>query len=1112
MSQSNGTKNQNMLTCLITSACIGFLIIVYLINNQNIYVVVNSMNSERRDGYSIALSDRFGNMQDQAAGPFYEHCVIENLGRYSSKKQYIDVFLSPLEKTELQSISIYFENILIEEYKGAQILSAFSIENGKVVFESDSALVFEKIDESQDIIFSRHIDNEIQAMQALFFKTIFRSIGFGILIYFALRAGIERYEKKQKKGKPVSSNVFVFFLLSITVVIVWGPYLVGEKYFIFTMQDIANDSINQTYPILLRQAHELTEGTLSNWSFSYGLGGKNSFSIFNFIYCAFGPSLVKYMLGFGAAAYCLLAGMIFFQYAKLLDMPNYIKYIGAMSYAFCGCMMVRSAWQGYFKEILLVAYLLYALEKWTKENDWKHIPLAYGLLFALCGIYSSAIWAAVGMGYCLMRYALQEGFRIKHLCNKLFLLMLFLASAMAIASYALMPSVMEIFNSTRVQTMVSGIGAENNMAQFFTPYTFKEIAKSFSRIFSNTYLGINNYNGIDHWMSDVALYSGLFAILLIPQSFLEKKRAPWNGLLYGICAYYICFPTLRSLVNVFSDRYNSRLSSFWINVVLIYVGCYTLKNVIENKRCNKTLLVVTACVECLAILMGTFFMKTSESWLECAKAVFFISVITFIILCYLKQILDKNAVKKMLVMACACEIIAISYPAIQNRAVLTSHHYDSNSYEDGTVKLVETAISKSGDSFFRINKSYQSVGMNDALYQGYYGTASYLGGTTHSNHLLSFNDAIGVRNMYSSTSYLLGYDGISSVNTLLGVRYNLSKDDFMDYGYQMVSQNEGIYLSENKNYLPLGFTYDAVMAKSDFDMLNVYDRREALLHCAIVNDDSDLLKSNSLSKITDYGFYDKVKTMQEKLLVVNREQSTISKIEENYFGISANKKIVFEAANADKEYIIVLADLELSSRSTAYITYNYVNDDGTEKKITRNLYLQEGENNVRLDIPARRLKSISLRFEKSIGITVHDLLTCSVNNDFYSFYDVDCESRKQNVLSLSEFKNDYIKGNIQVSSPQLLFLSIPYDDNWKLYIDGKKADIENCNLAFCGYFLESGAHLVELRYEHSNPYVIVSVIVLGGYVIFLIGIKKLRGKTKICQKKNQKQFKALQSL
>ena len=82
-------------------------------------------------------------------------------------------------------------------------------------------------------------------------------------------------------------------------------------------------------------------------------------------------------------------------------------------------------------------------------------------------------------------------------------------------------------------------------------------------------------------------------------------------------------------------------------------------------------------------------------------------------------------------------------------------------------------------------------------------------------------------------------------------------------------------------------------------------------------------------------------------------------------------------------------------------------------------------------------------------------------------------------------KDNYIKGNINVTKDGYLYMSIPYDEGFTIYLNGKKQDYEKVDGSFIGFKINKGVYSLEIIY--NAPFLkegkIISII---GIIIFSI--------------------------
>lgn len=92
---------------------------------------------------------------------------------------------------------------------------------------------------------------------------------------------------------------------------------------------------------------------------------------------------------------------------------------------------------------------------------------------------------------------------------------------------------------------------------------------------------------------------------------------------------------------------------------------------------------------------------------------------------------------------------------------------------------------------------------------------------------------------------------------------------------------------------------------------------------------------------------------------------------------------------------------------------------------------------------------------------------------------------KKNSLLVSEYSDTYIKGSINATKEKpVVFTTIPYDENWQVYVDGELVDTYKCINAFLAFDIDEGAHSVEFKYVHSsfNKGLVITVIGISAFV------------------------------
>lgn len=110
-------------------------------------------------------------------------------------------------------------------------------------------------------------------------------------------------------------------------------------------------------------------------------------------------------------------------------------------------------------------------------------------------------------------------------------------------------------------------------------------------------------------------------------------------------------------------------------------------------------------------------------------------------------------------------------------------------------------------------------------------------------------------------------------------------------------------------------------------------------------------------------------------------------------------------------------------------------------------------------------------------------------NNFKKAYN----SLNDEILNISSFKENHIKGYINLKEGGVIFTSIPYDNSWKIKVDNKYIDFYKIGESYIGFNLNEGYHNIEFIYKTKGlkTGAIISTISLIS-TIYLYIKKKLR--------------------
>ena len=339
-------------------------------------------------------------------------------------------------------------------------------------------------------------------------------------------------------------------------------------------------------------------------------------------------------------------------------------------------------------------------------------------------------------------------------------------------------------------------------------------------------------------------------------------------------------------------------------------------------------------------------------------------------------------------------------------------------------------------SFCRVEKVTRKT-KNDGAWNGYQGASVFSSTTIAANSDL-YTD-LGMQGSLNAYSYS-GHTPVTQA--LLGVRYEIADRVRDDLLMTQVAASGGMYLYENRYALALGFLADRT----------VYD-----------------IPDMSLQPFR----------LQNELIRAACGVEDIFHIMNTYGGNEAQ----FTIQEDGRCQLYLLSGLESCtveiSRGGERILYRWYNSLETPQIIDAG------------DVREGDLVSV-----RSADPSVTSLTVCPAVMD-YARYDKAMQLLESGNMEITEHADTKITGRVRVEKAgQMLLATIPCDEGWTVYIDGRPAKYRDFRHAFIALDLEPGEHTVEFRYWPAGltPGIILSLAALAGFIAWMLARRKKAGK------------------
>lgn len=532
------------------------------------------------------------------------------------------------------------------------------------------------------------------------------------------------------------------------------------------------------------------------------------------------------------------------------------------------------------------------------------------------------------------------------------------------------------------------------------------------------------YTGNDHWPN---LYAGAFSLFLV-WIYVLNRRISWKEKAPRIAmlVFFLVSFAENQLDYIWHGMHFPQAlpgrQSFLYSFVLLSMGFAAVR----KRKGTRIWNIAVAAIVSMALLLvaGWYGDETVTEPVSLVITALFICV--YAVAFVLTKITGK---KKRLAFAQFAVFVAVAELAINMAATgfgTTSRvaYTEKQSDYEKILEMAKEDNEETGSGFYRVEDTGRKTKNDDSLYG--YASATIFSSLMNLDvsHLFQSLFMEGGKNFYC-------YNGATPLSSsLLSVKYMLSDNALEESPYRTLVGGSGkSFLYRNNFSLPLGFVMDE-QAIADWNVSSA-DRMASLNSFAsALGTEGQMLYPATY--VTD----------------ANAGDTTIDIAEDGYY----------------------YADYESCTSDT--LTVN--RSDGWTKQYskTSHRYLIElGECKAGDEIHILNSNMESIEFE------VYQLNEKVVQQAF--------DTLNAQTMQLTDMTDRKIEGKIQVQNAGRLILSVPADEGWTLYVDGKETEIEPLADALVGVHLEKGSHTIKLCY--TTPGVKAGAgFSLGAVVLFMI--------------------------
>ena len=494
-------------------------------------------------------------------------------------------------------------------------------------------------------------------------------------------------------------------------------------------------------------------------------------------------------------------------------------------------------------------------------------------------------------------------------------------------------------------------------------------------------------------------------IIIIASFYLEALDLFWQGM---------------HAPNMFLHRYA------WIfSTLLIYISAEVLNRFKDIKLWN----ILFSITLLLSGYLATIYFKNHYSFLTKLNILLTLEFFVVYLLLLLALIKKLISLKIFSILILIFTISEISFNASsQLNGITKEWGFASRSIYDKDIPSMEAILEytkQQPDTFTRTEKLQTQTG-NDSMKFNYNGISQF--SSVRNRSASTTLDKLGFKS--SGTNLNLRYANNTIIaDSLFGIIYNISETYPDKYGFHPSYQKDNLTLYKNQFALPIAFATQSLYKDVTFNDHTLDNQTQFLNQIAGLNEEYFY----PINHHTDSG--DNVVNLNG----TDTEDATISysiEVPDNSQVYLSMTKLNF--SNDKKKQVDIIVNGEKKSFTTDN-AFTFFNLGYTEHKQT-------------FDIQVKFPGNAQVSFESP---TFYRLDTKK--------YTEAISKIKENPVEVSSYKNKVIV-NYKVKNETSIFFTIPYDQGWSAYQNGKKLQIQQAQTGFMKIDVPEGEGTITLSF------------------------------------------------
>lgn len=560
-------------------------------------------------------------------------------------------------------------------------------------------------------------------------------------------------------------------------------------------------------------------------------------------------------------------------------------------------------------------------------------------------------------------------------------------------------------------------------------------------------------------IQNLSVYAGVLLVLLVPLYFFNQRFPVKERVVYGLFVGFLLYSMMLTLLNmvwhVFEVPNGAHYRyAFVVSFMLILLAVKTV-----------TRLDGVTIKQLLAVAFGNvFFLSLANKMLDgmiydlqrIHINLLFLACFTFLLVLLLRKNIPAKIRTAAKVVVCFVVLadLGLNSEAILKNYIEASQPHDWYAVNEPYAENVFSRLQQIDDSFYRTKVDSSLVTtLNESLRYKYKGMSLYTSTGSYTHHMF-----LGRLGYDAGPRAAAMQNGIFLSDALLGFKYVVTTSELDETMYTKMFSEGPLHVYQVNLHLSLGYMVDQGFMRwsGEGDMFAVqnhllhghdgpyYEKQAAVLELKGLTESENEAGQVVLQRVPEDG---------APLI-----ETTISIAEKRELYVRLEPELIQDFAEK--------VDVFVNGRQVA-------GQDRLGNLISLGAYEQE-----ELELQLR----LKAEWESYQAPVFYTLNLSKLEKEFSRL--------RSEALAIKAHGDTFVQGEITVRDEgRLLFLSIPYDENWKVTVNGKEAAYEKVG-NFIGIPLSAGTHTIHLQYEPKMIYTMLTVSALS--LLFYLGGRLFR--------------------